>query len=236
MGRALASDTHSEFSQWEQAHAIFSVTGVACSVLLAASWPLAFAALTSFAWLLLSKRGHHCARGGFGIANGITSLRLVLTLALMLAASAAPGWLLATTVVSIIVLDGIDGHIARRRGEATPFGAHFDVEVDAMMVMALSCVLLLRDLAGAWVLLAGLWRYIYLATVHVIVPPNPERSRTRLARAIYVLMTTCFAVALIVPPAWAPRLAALGTLSVSFSFGVSFWDRYAASRHSPPST
>ncbi len=218
------------FSHWERVHTVLSLTAVAAGVLWYSLLPLAFAAAVSFSLLGWGNRGSHSARVGFGLANTITSARLLLTLGLMLSWEPVPGWALAATVFVLLILDGVDGKVARSRKESSTFGAHFDVEVDAMMVTTLSCMLLLRGQAGYWVLLAGLWRYIYLATVHLIPPPNAERTRTLLARSIYVVMTTCFAIALGLPSKWAHVLAAMGTLSVSFSFAVSFWDRYSPRR------
>ncbi|GAA4940924.1 hypothetical protein GCM10023238_03240 [Streptomyces heliomycini] len=37
-----------------------------------------------------------------------------------------------------LILDGVDGKVARRTGTSTPLGARFDMEVDAFLILVLS--------------------------------------------------------------------------------------------------
>src|SRR5699024_6459898 len=60
-------------------------------------------------------------------------------------------------------LDGLDGLLARRRGEASRFGAGFDMETDALVILLLSILMYRLDRAGAWVLAIGLMRYAFVA-------------------------------------------------------------------------
>jgi phosphatidylglycerophosphate synthase len=60
-----------------------------------------------------------------------------------------------------LVLDGVDGQLARRTHTASALGARFDMEVDAFLILVLS-LYVARSL-GAWVLLIGLARYLLLA-------------------------------------------------------------------------
>lgn len=59
----------------------------------------------------------------------------------------AVGVLVALAAVAL-VLDGVDGAVARRTGTASTLGARFDMEVDALLVLVLS-VHVARDL-GLW--------------------------------------------------------------------------------------
>ncbi len=60
-----------------------------------------------------------------------------------------------------LVLDGVDGFVARRTGTASPLGARFDMEVDAFLLLALSAAVAGRT--GVWVLAIGAMRYAYVA-------------------------------------------------------------------------
>ena len=60
-----------------------------------------------------------------------------------------------------LVLDGVDGWVARRTGTASAFGARFDMEVDAFLILVLS-VHVAREL-GPWVLALGAARYLFVA-------------------------------------------------------------------------
>lgn len=123
-------------------------------------------------------------RRRFGAANLVTLARVVgtswvigLTLQALLG-RLTPGGLLAMVVVGTccLVLDGVDGKVARARREATPFGARFDMETDAALVMALSLAVPALGLAGWWVLAIGAMRYAYVAASWVA----PARVRTAL--------------------------------------------------------
>src|SRR5207248_932960 len=61
----------------------------------------------------------------------------------------------------VLLLDGLDGQVARRTGTASEFGARFDMEVDAFLILLL-CVVVSRAL-GPWVLAIGLMRYVFVA-------------------------------------------------------------------------
>ena len=54
-----------------------------------------------------------------------------------------------------LTLDGVDGRVARARGEATAFGARFDVETDAAMLAVLSVAVGALGIAGWWVMAIG---------------------------------------------------------------------------------
>jgi phosphatidylglycerophosphate synthase len=61
------------------------------------------------------------------------------------------------------LLDGLDGRLARQSGMSSAFGARFDLEIDALLIMALAVTAWRHDKAGAWVLLSGLMRYAFVA-------------------------------------------------------------------------
>ena len=106
----------------------------------------------------------HLEGPAFGLANKITLLRaglvcLVGSEILAGAATVQTSWSLAALIAFALSLDAIDGWLARRLGSASSFGARFDLEVDALMLMILSVLVWQADRAGPWVLAIGLLRY-----------------------------------------------------------------------------
>jgi phosphatidylglycerophosphate synthase len=101
-----------------------------------------------------------------GPANRVTLVRLGLTLAvaglvawsLTRSDATTPTGLITGLSLVVLLLDGVDGRVARRTGSVTAFGARFDMETDALLILVLS-VLLVAPL-GWWVLLSGLARYL----------------------------------------------------------------------------
>ena len=53
--------------------------------------------------------------------------------------------------------------MARARGETSAFGARFDMETDAALLLALSLAVPALGVAGWWVLAIGGLRYAYVA-------------------------------------------------------------------------
>lgn len=105
----------------------------------------------------------------FGVANMITTARAGMTLllaAVIPVAALLDGtmlWTLTAIAGVALVLDGVDGYIARKRHECSAFGARFDMEVDALLALIM-CLLLWRSgETGVWVLGLGIMRYLFIA-------------------------------------------------------------------------
>jgi phosphatidylglycerophosphate synthase len=122
----------------------------------------------------------------FGAANVATTGRAVLvSVAAALVGEArtdAVAWAAAAIGLVATLLDGVDGWLARRTGMASTFGARYDMEVDALLIMALALLAWQHDKAGAWILLAGAMRYLFVAAGYVWhwldapLPPSMRRK------------------------------------------------------------
>jgi phosphatidylglycerophosphate synthase len=172
----------------------------------------------SFLALLWLARGRFTHDGAFGVANCITSLRLALVLCLPVLPSEAVG----PAALLILALDGLDGAIARRLGQSSAFGAHFDMETDAVFVAQVSLALWARGLTGAWVLSSGALRYLYVVSVWLVPARGGEAPRARWGRYSFLVLV----LGLIAPWLLGARLGApfagFGCAVVAFSFARSF--------------
>jgi CDP-diacylglycerol---glycerol-3-phosphate 3-phosphatidyltransferase len=95
------------------------------------------------------------------MANLITTLRFALLFVLVASAyMAPPQWQLANAPLMflIIALDGLDGYVARRRGEVSAFGAIFDIAVDRVVENVMWVVLANLDLVPLWVAIVFITR------------------------------------------------------------------------------
>lgn len=160
-----------------------------------------------------------------GAANGVTLLRalLVCLLAAVLGAAAIGdglAWTLFAVAAAAFLLDGVDGWLARRRGETSDFGARFDMETDAFFLAMLSLLVVDLDKVGPWVLLSGLLRYLFVAAAWLwpwLARPLPPRQRRKAVCALQVAAL----VACLAPPVSAPAaawLAAAGLAALVLSF------------------
>lgn len=155
--------------------------GVAWSVLPAA------AAVYAVMAVILARFWETPARS-LGAANRVTLFRgtlVALSAGAVLSPQtlAAHAWVFAGLAAVALALDGVDGWIARRKGEATAFGARFDMELDAFFILVLCSALLVLGKAGFWVLAIAAMRYAFLASMRVwpwLGAPLPESFRRKL--------------------------------------------------------
>lgn len=177
-------------------------------------------------------------RSDFGWANRVTLIRAVLV-AVLIGVFAAPeivqrhGIVLASLALAAIVLDGLDGWLARTVDGASRFGARFDMEIDALLILVLSIAVLLADRAGAWVLLIGGMRYAFVAAGKLLpwlqgdLPPSTWRKAVCITQGIVlvVALVPWFPVGLV------QLCLALSLAALFHSFGrdtLWLWRRRAA--------
>ena len=127
-------------------------------------------------------------RTTLGPANRVTLGRAVLV-AMVAGALVVPAWVqqhalwVALVAGVALALDGVDGWVARRCRCASAFGARFDMELDAFLILVLCVHLLSMGKAGHWVLAIGAMRYAFVAAMRVwpwLDAPLPERGRRKL--------------------------------------------------------
>ncbi|APX92313.1 hypothetical protein BWR19_04815 [Halomonas sp. 1513] len=163
----------------------------------------------------------------FGWANRVTLLRAAL-IALLAGSLWWPVlWqqhtvALAGIAAAALLLDGIDGWVARRTGSISAFGARFDMELDAGLILLLCLALVVLGKVGSWVLLIGAMRYAFVFSgqrwpwLQAALPESLRR------KAICVVQVVALMVALLpgVSAALASLLTATALLLLSLSFAV----------------
>ncbi|MER7003624.1 CDP-alcohol phosphatidyltransferase family protein [Dactylosporangium sp. NPDC000555] len=121
----------------------------------------------------------------FGAANWVTLTRagLVGGVAALTADSFSrptPVPVLCALSAVALVLDAVDGYVARRTGGVTALGAKFDMETDAWLILVLSVYV--AQSVGPWVLAIGAMRYVIGVSAWLVpwlrgpVPPRYWRK------------------------------------------------------------
>lgn len=109
--------------------------------------------------LAAMRRTHPHARMGAGNAVTLARGALICALLMPLASAQPKGWAVAGVAGLALLMDGLDGWLARRGGTVSAFGARFDIEMDALLALVLSLHLIVASGAGPAVLVLGLIRY-----------------------------------------------------------------------------
>ena len=178
-------------------------------------------------------------RDGPGPANRVTFLRaaLVMPVAAMALLPAhldadATYWLLGLAATAL-AFDGLDGAVARRTGRVTAFGARFDMELDALLILILALLVWQTGQAGLWVLLVGLMRYLFVAAgwrwtwLQRELPPSRRRQTVCVVQSVALLV----ALAPVVSPGLASATALAALLLLTYSFTVDVLWLYRQDRN-----
>jgi phosphatidylglycerophosphate synthase len=175
-------------------------------------------------WAVLSRALHRSRLPAFGPANRVTLGRATLVggVTALVADSfqdSPPVSLFVGLTAVALILDGVDGRVARRTGTSTPLGARFDMEVDAFLILVLSVYVATR--LGPWVLLIGGMRYAFVAAARVWpwltapLPPSTARRTVAALQGVLLLL----AGARLLPHAVNGVVAALALGLLVWSFG-----------------
>lgn len=164
-------------------------------------------------------------RSGFGWANRITLLRGVL-----IAIFTGLLWMptLLTRHVELVMgialvallLDGVDGWVARRTATTSTFGARFDMELDAFFILMLCVAVMQLDKVAPWILAIGALRYLFIAASWAwpwLRADLPE-SRRRKTFCVWQVITLLVILLPFISETTATGLAALSLLLLSSSF------------------
>lgn len=218
---------------------LLASTALLWSCLDASPWVPLLAAVVYLvmAGLILAGVPRHW--GGLGLANRITLWRGTL-IALLAGTLADPGLLaqyavpLAALALLVLLLDGVDGWVARRTATQSDFGARFDMELDAFLILVLCLALLSLGKAGPWVLAIGAMRYAFVIAGRKLSWLTTALPESRRRKAVCVWQVTALMIALL--PAvsatvttWLAGSALLG-LTWSFIIDIRWLHRHAPAR------
>lgn len=166
----------------------------------------------------------HHAFPRFGPANYVTLSRAVAVVLVtgLIGRPATPSllWFIVVITALAAVLDGVDGWLARRTGMSSAFGARFDMETDAAMILVLSILVWEHGKAGWWVLLSGLMRYAFVAAawrVPWMAAPLTPTWRGKAIAMTQLIVLIC-AVAPVVPGWLSSSAAAIALAALGWSF------------------
>jgi phosphatidylglycerophosphate synthase len=194
-------------------------------------------------WLLVSRGVRREGLARLGLANSVTLVRAVLTagiaaLVVQSWSATVPRTLVVALAAVALATDLVDGQLARTRGTASRFGAAFDMETDAFLILVLSVYAV--PVVGAWVLLIGFARYLLMlagAAWPWLSAPTPPRRWAKVVAAVQgIVLTVVAADVLPRPVSGAVALLSLGLLTESFGHqAVVLWQlrRHRSATRSP---
>ena len=221
---------------------IVLLAGLAATVGLGLAGWLAGLAYGAVTCVVLVRGLRHAGSARLGPADWVTMGRgllvggvTALVADALVAGRPAPVVVLVALTAVALVLDAVDGKVARRTRTVSALGARFDMEVDSFLVLALS--LYIAPSVGVWVLAIGAMRYAFLAAswllpwMHAQLPPRYWRKVVAAVQGIVLAV----AAAQVLPGALTMLVlvAALGLLVESFGRDILWLWRHRAIRVAP---
>lgn len=202
---------------------------------------LVYAGISVFIFLKIEDLHPHPR---FGAANFVTLMRLAV--AAIFAGIVVEGllergripdgvaWACVALLSTTLVLDGVDGWLARRQRTASSFGTHFDLEVDALTILLLSLLVVVLQKVGGWVVLIGLMRYAFLAAA-IIRPALGRPLSPSLRRKAICVVQYAALLFMLLPITRSPSTSvvatvALGALACSFAVDIGWLLRRRGAR------
>ena len=186
----------------------------------AVSLGVGFYAVATVLMIWLFGRGYPHPTIGKGNAVTLGRLVLVSFLAANLLAVENP-WLVVVIAISALVLDGVDGFLARKEGRVSDFGARIDMEVDSALALVLALNIWIAGITGPVILLLGAPRYLFIFAARFVSFLNKPLPYS-LARRVISVVQIASLIGLnspIIPSFLAPPIALIVAGLLIWSFG-----------------
>lgn len=210
--------------KWDTFHCFFMIAGGIVFWFLPWKTIFLMIVIPSFLFLLISEKTTlQKLRPLGGYANWVTLLRLIGLLLLFTLSGNLNNNQIMWILIVFVILDGVDGFLARHFHHETSVGANFDMETDALYVCFVSILLFERGLADSWILLIGFMRYFYVFLVFSSHMHLLAEKRTRFGPAIAVVLFIALLIPFGVPRGIYYPLLIFASVLVTLSFAWSFY-------------
>jgi phosphatidylglycerophosphate synthase len=160
-----------------------------------------------------------------GYPNWISLTRLIVILIAVSIHNSLSDVVLLIIFLSVILMDGLDGAVARRLKQTSKAGEYFDMEIDALFVFLLSCMHFMDQKLPVWIIIPGSMRYVYGVLFFWMKEPPKSKPGKKIRSTIAVL----FFVSLLFPfflneEIYTPLMMFSSAL-IMISFGISIVNR-----------
>ena len=180
----------------------------------------------------------------FGPADLVTLSRAVLIGGVTALISDTPQPVAVTPMVALaavaLSLDAVDGRVARRTGTVSAFGARFDMETDAFLILVLSAYL--ATVVGPWVLAIGVMRYVFVVAGRLLRWMRADLPHSMVRKTVAATQGIVLAIAAsgLLPETGTVIILGLALAALVYSFGFDvawlYRNRETAPEETPETT
>ncbi len=169
-------------SGWDAIHSLLMIVGALLAIWSQSTMGLFLLAAGSFTYYNTLNTGVvHTYKPFRTYANWITASRLLILLILLAFWVKIPHLYFLGALLIIVLLDGVDGHVARRYNQESEWGRAYDVEVDSLYVLFGCIYLYLQNITPLWIIIPGVMRYSYIIILKILNPPVQKERKNKIA-------------------------------------------------------
>jgi len=184
---------------------------------------MVIAAMFSFSWYIYRHKDFLAQyRPWAGYANWVTMLRLVFIFILAFVYQNIPDIWMAIILAWLIIMDIIDGFLARKLKLSSDFGLYLDMESDAYFVCMCSLMLYFGGYLPWWILVVGFMRYLNVAVFYLFQLPPKKEPKRWYASYIAGFLFWALLAPYLMEKKWYLPIVAIASILVTASFIISF--------------
>jgi phosphatidylglycerophosphate synthase len=231
MNKEWTTSNTDVLTSWTNYHCLISFVALGISLSLNTTIIFLFVSLLSMMLLVslnfslfLTKLGCNSAQSS--IANWVTLSRFLIVFLALIYHNSLSTWLFFCLVASVVILDVVDGFLARKYQAESEFGQVFDMESDAFFVTCMGIYFHKTTDVGVILLLPGALRYIFTLVVWFGPQLNLIEKKREYAAILAGVNFVCLAVGVVTVGVAQSFILGLSVLVVTFSFSISFFEYY----------
>ncbi len=212
---------------WNDRHALLMILAAILAFLTNSILPILLIGFGSFTYFIALHRHFLNDFSPFGgYANWVTFLRLVLVCSALFYANYLSGLALGLLLTASVLLDAVDGYLARKFNQASVFGQYFDMEVDALFVLGMCFYYYLFQGIPSWILLPAIMRYVFRVTTMVFKKADFQEKKKNYAAFIAGTFFVILLLGTILEDSMRYYSLLVGSLLIIISFSISFWEYF----------
>ena len=212
------------YQAWIVPHCLVGLSGVWLRLINdGAVWWLGLMTLSFLIYLSQARKALHGFPLLLGYANMVTTLRLLIILSTLVFSTHLSPLEIALLLLLAILMDGLDGFLARRFQQTSLFGERLDMETDAFLVAAVSIYHATHGLAPQWIIVPGLMRYFFGLAVLFFKSGGKEMTSKRFRATIAVIFFGSLLTPFVIPRPLSDWVVQIAGGLILLSFGLSFF-------------
>ena len=161
-----------------------------------------------------------------GYANWVSLIRLLLLFLLLINNQLLAKYILGLGFLTCILMDGLDGWLARRYQQVSEWGGLFDKEIDSFLVWGISLILYIYWNFPIWIMGIGCLHYFYEIILFLLNWQDIKTPKNPIGRYVAAFLFFSLLAPFILPMDFSGPILGIASILTLISFTISFILKY----------